>query len=293
MDLLPGSYGYSPTSDVFAQSFPFYCIDSGKFVNGDRYYTKRDNFDNYLLIVTDSGRGKLVWKNQSCILEKGSAVLIDCNSYHEYFTLPKHEWSFFYLHFKALSMEGYKSAFLSKLTPIKLKLPKSACQIVDQIYQMSFRADIISYATQSNMISNLLTEMLHSLVNDDAATLQIYRPDIAALTEYIRDNCTKSMGIEDFSKMVHLSKSHLIRVFERQTGMSPYKYLHMCRINKAAHLLRVSDMTVAQIAYAVGYDNPIVLTRHFKAFHQTTPREYRKVFVMLPREDSEVETDEM
>ena len=282
MNLLPGSYGHSSTGDTLARSFPYYNMDTGKFVNGEQYYTKRDCYEGYLLIVTESGLGKITWNNQTCVLEKGSAVLIDCSTYHEYRTMPGNTWSFYYLHFKALSMEGYKKTFLSKLTPIQLRMPQLVVQMMNQIYYMSFQGDLVSYATQNNIISNLLIEILYSLV-ESTSEPQIYRSDIATLAKYIRDNCTKPLRVDDFSEFIHLSKSHLIRVFERQIGMSPYKYLHMCRIDKAIDLLRTTDMSIAEVAYLVGYNDPIVFTRHFKDFHQTTPNSYRKALIALPR----------
>ena len=51
MNLLPGSYGHSSTGDTLARSFPYYNMDTGKFVNGEQYYTKRDCYEGYLLCV--------------------------------------------------------------------------------------------------------------------------------------------------------------------------------------------------------------------------------------------------
>ena len=288
MDLLPGSYGHAVTNDAFAHSFPYHNIDCGKFINGERYFTKRDQLEGYLLIATNEGCGKVIWNNQACLLEKGSTVIIDCSTYHEYYTLPNNNWSFYYLHFNALSMEGYKKTFLTTLTSTTLRMPEKVWRMIDELYKMSFQADVLSYATQSNIISNLLTEVLYSLVDNHTTASRVYRHDIVALTEYIKNNCTKPLQVEDFSEQIHLSKSHLIRVFERQTGMSPYRYLHMCRVNKALYLLRTSGMSISQIAYAVGYDDPIVFTRHFKTFHQTTPSLYRKGLVALPLGESEL-----
>ena len=282
MDLLPGSYNHSPTLDSFARSFPFYCTDSGKFTNGDRYYTKREGYEGYLLLATFDGCGRLLYKGQSCVLTKGSAVLVDCRDYHEYFTPPNEKWGFYYMHFNAGSMEGYRNALVAKLTPIKLRMEKHFWQLLEQIYRTSFKSDVISYAIQSNAISNVLTELMHSIAEDSTNPKQLTRPEITALADYIQKNYTEQLSLEDFVEITHLSKHHLIRAFKMQTGMSPYKYLHMCRIDKAVDLLKIPDMTVTQIAYAVGYNDPIVFTRHFKAFHNVTPSEYRKVFIMLP-----------
>ncbi len=291
MDLLPGSYHYTPTPDVSAQSFPFYCTESGRLINGDAYYTKRDKFSHYLLIATDGGAGKMSWNGQNCLLQKGSAVLIDCNTYQEYAALPGDPWSFFYLHFNALSMEGYRNMLLSRLVSVKLRSPEYVWQLIQQIYQMSHRSDMLSYASQSHIISGLLTELLCSLASDHTASSKLCRQDVNALAEYIRSNYTAPLCLEDFSEFLHLSRHHLIRIFERQTGMSPYKYLHMCRVNRAQQLLTSSDMPVSQIAYAVGYNDPIVLTRHFQSFHKISPAQYRKEFIMLPSADSRTDPE--
>ena len=104
---------------------------------------------------------------------------------------------------------------------------------------------------------------------------QAEREDIAALAAFIRDNFVENLHIEDFVKETHLSKHHLIRLFERQIGLSPYRYLHLCRVTHAGILLRDSDIPVGEIAYGVGYNSPTVLIRHFRAFFGMTPGEYR------------------
>lgn len=101
------------------------------------------------------------------------------------------------------------------------------------------------------------------------------REDIAALAAFIRSNFVENLHVEDFVKETHLSKHHLIRLFEKQIGLSPYRYLHLCRVRRAEILLRDSEYQVAQIAYGVGYNSPTVLIRHFRAFFGTTPGEYR------------------
>lgn len=287
LDLHTDSYSYSPTLDDFAKSFPYYCTDSGRFIAGDKYYTKRDGFESYLLIVTVDGSGKLLWGPHSCVLEKGSAVLIDCRTYQEYYTIEGNYWNFHFLHFSAQSLDAYKNALLSALTPVNLRSLKNVQRLMEKIYRLSFKNDVLSYSAISSNISALLTEMLYSLADEDKTTLQLQRTDITNLVEFIRSNCTKPLHLNDFTDITNLSKHHLIRTFSRQMGIPPYKFLHMCRINRAQLLLRSTDMTVEQIAYEVGYNDSVVFIRHFRSFNNTTPAVYRKASIMLPFEKGE------
>ena len=47
-------------------------------------------------------------------------------------------------------------------------------------------------------------------------------------------------------------------------------------MEQAASLLRTSDLSVAEIAQAVGYDSPSKFSAAFKAFFHILPKEYRK-----------------
>lgn len=277
-----GSYHQNMTFDTDVRSFPF-CIQTfGYFIAKDTYYTKRSGRNDYLLIITTAGAGKMHWMGQSCLLEKGSAILIDCNLYQEYATLPEHTWSFYFIHFSAASMEGYGHFFLRGLTPVILNDLDKSVALMQQLKGYSFENRTLCAASQSNVISALLTEMalfLHSGTNDPSHQK---RSEITDLAHFIRNNCARPLHLSDFVEFTHLSKHYLIRTFEKQLGMSPYKYLHLCRIEKSLSLLRNDDMSIAQIAYAVGYNDPIVFIRHFKFFHKMPPGQYRNTFILFP-----------
>lgn len=275
LDYKKGSKSHGFTPEDFQETLPFHALDCGFFAMGDRYYTRRDGTENYLLIVTVDGRGKMTWNGASCVLEPGSAVLIDCNIYQDYRTVPGEEWSFYYLHFQALSMEGYRNIFLRRLTPVKLRMAEPVKEWMEQIYQSSFHTNAAGYIRISNYISNLLTEMVCSLADDKESDTQLNRADISDLAEHIRKHYREDLHIEDFMRFASLSRHYLIHVFERQMGMPPYRYLHMCRINRAQILLKSTDLSVAQIAEQVGYNSVAVFIRHFKSFIGVSPGVFR------------------
>lgn len=277
-DLAEGTRSNDLTLNAFMRSLPFYGVSCGEFFTGERYCTKREGLKNYLLLVTVDGLGRISQQGQTSYLEAGSAVVIDCDLYQEYGTVPDHSWHFYYLHFNALSVEGYRSALLQRLTAVSLRSPEKAWEQMEELYRLSFGADVETYVKISNIISDLLTEMVCSLADGSKKENRLNRSDISELTEYIRENCREELHIDDFMKVTKLSRHYLIHIFKEQIGMSPYQYLHMCRINRAQTLLTSTDMTVEQIAYHVGYNSPAVFIRHFKFFNKITPLTYRREF---------------
>jgi signal transduction histidine kinase/AraC-like DNA-binding protein len=68
---------------------------------------------------------------------------------------------------------------------------------------------------------------------------------------------------------VSVSESYLTRMFRRDLGIAPWEYLTRYRIEQARALLRVTNLTVTEIAHQVGYNDSAYFSR---VFHQETGR---------------------
>lgn len=275
LDDLGGSMTHSPALDEFQQKLPFYVHNSGLYRMGEYYFTEREGLNNYLLIYTIEGEGKMIWNGGNRVLEPGSAVIIDCNTYHAYGTGRGGRWIFRYVHFGAISIEGYRNVLLRKLTPVMLRSSRLIEKEMEKLYQITFREDTASYVMISNLLSNILTEMVCSLAENQKTETVLNRTDISELAEYIRKHYREELHIEDFCRHTSLSRHYLIHTFERQMGMPPYRYLHMCRINQAQVLLRTTELSVSEIAEQVGYGSSSVFIRHFRALIGIPPGAYR------------------
>ena len=61
-----------------------------------------------------------------------------------------------------------------------------------------------------------------------------------------------------------------------QSGYSPNEYLRVIRMKKAAELLLTEDLTVAEISYKVGINDPYYFSKCFKNQFGVSPSAYRK-----------------
>jgi AraC-like DNA-binding protein len=68
--------------------------------------------------------------------------------------------------------------------------------------------------------------------------------------------------------------SHLVRVFRREHGLPPHRYVVARRLDRARRLLLAGDR-VADVAATVGFHDQSHLTRHFRALLGTTPGAFR------------------
>lgn len=79
-----------------------------------------------------------------------------------------------------------------------------------------------------------------------------------------------------FSAHLGMSRMQLHRKLQAYTGLSTTEFIRSQRLKLATHILRTSDITVNEVAYAVGFNTPSYFIKCFKETYKTTPAEYLK-----------------
>lgn len=93
----------------------------------------------------------------------------------------------------------------------------------------------------------------------------------AYIKEHYNDITLASMA-EHF----HLTEPYLSKFIKEKTGETFGNLVKKCRLNKACHILKTSNMLVEDISNMVGYENPEHFIRVFKSYIGLTPIQYRK-----------------
>ena len=81
-------------------------------------------------------------------------------------------------------------------------------------------------------------------------------------------------SVEDFSREMYMSRVALYRKILSLTGKAPLEFIRSIRLKRAAQLLEKSGMSIAEIAYDVGFNNPKNFTRYFKEEFKVLPSQY-------------------
>lgn len=96
--------------------------------------------------------------------------------------------------------------------------------------------------------------------------------------QWIADHLHKPLTIDQMAGQAAMSPRNFARVFSRETGITPGKYLEKVRLEAARRRLEESRLTIEQIAEECGYGNADTMRRVFLKCIKTTPSEYRKIF---------------
>lgn len=84
------------------------------------------------------------------------------------------------------------------------------------------------------------------------------------------------LNVEDLGKDMGLSRVQLYRKLKSLTNYAPNELLRQARLKKAASLLASSEMTVAEIAYEVGFSSPSYFTKCYKEQFGESPTDFLK-----------------
>lgn len=102
-------------------------------------------------------------------------------------------------------------------------------------------------------------------------------PDVLArVLEFIEDNVEQPILLADLAAIAGVSRFHFVRLFHRSTGISPIAYVEQSRIRRAQEYLRSGELTIAEVALAVGFCDQSGFTRRFHRHVGMTPAAFVK-----------------
>ncbi|MBC5648878.1 helix-turn-helix transcriptional regulator [Christensenella tenuis] len=94
------------------------------------------------------------------------------------------------------------------------------------------------------------------------------------------ENLKRRYTLSELAAKYHISMTTLKTRFAEVYGETPYQYLKRRRLERAALLLKTTDMSVGEVAETVGYQNPSKFSSAFTDYYGTVPREYKKDAVL-------------
>jgi AraC family transcriptional regulator len=98
---------------------------------------------------------------------------------------------------------------------------------------------------------------------------------LRAVVEYIEEHLA-GPTLEQMAAVTHLSAYHFARQFKAATGLPPYQYVILRRVERAKQLLQAgTDLSLAEVAADAGFSDQSQFSHHFKRLVGVTPRQFR------------------
>ena len=102
------------------------------------------------------------------------------------------------------------------------------------------------------------------------------KKNLADVIHIINENLSKEdLCVQDLSDELAVSRSKLYRKIKELTGKSANEMIRKMRLEKSKELLEITDMTIGEICFKVGFSSPSYYTKRFKEYTGLIPKEYR------------------
>ena len=102
-----------------------------------------------------------------------------------------------------------------------------------------------------------------------------YDPRIDKAIRYLTENLHSPLNLEKVAAHSNLSRAHFACLFKKQVSVGPMAFQNQQRILQARQMLRMSLLSIKQIALELGFNNPKYFSTFFHRITGVTPQLYR------------------
>ncbi|GIO16314.1 transcriptional regulator [Cohnella xylanilytica] len=254
--------------------------DIGYFPRARYHYRERpEGSDAHILIYCADGEGWVEIDGRRAIVKEGSLAVVPANVPHRYGASAESPWSIYWLHLHGELAADYLALY--GLGQGVVKLPASAYSAWADSFERCCR--LLSdkpYSLPAQTLVSQTVGLLLGTVGMSAVSSPRDRKreqDLERAIRYMNDRLTETVSLSELAACSGVSRQHLVHLFKKETGFPPIEYFLRLKMQKAGQLLSLTDLTVKEIAAAVGVGDPYYFSRLFKKLMGVSPAHYRSV----------------
>lgn len=284
-----------------SKDLPFYI---GKYYHTNFSDLKIHTHDFIEIVYVYDGKGYHIYNDVTYPVSKGELYIINSRTPHCFYPTDKSNSEHLVVYNLCFLPEFISSInihlpILVELTDIMLykslypdeiiyspdlKLSGSMRTEIEQLYEkmyLEFTCKGINYVELLRLSLCELLLKIHRFyqqnhASPESAVIKYRHQLIPDCIQYLRENYSKKVTIEELSNNFFLSKSYLSSLFKKATGSGVVEYLQHIRIERACELLTNTTLSITEISIQVGYTDYRFFNKSFKKITGVTAHEYRK-----------------
>lgn len=292
---------YKISFDTIAKVTEFYYVE--------RNTTWRCADKNNLLVFVTKGKAYFEVNSKKTLVKEKQAVLIPAGTPYVRSAVNNELATFCYIHF-------YTDTPLEEISQDELTILASRLIESDTVYaldhsdmphpaQLAFLLDVFAFddnclleleqikredykssnpyrqltasLTLSKLILRFSRKLIKSVSDGELQKTAGYPAPLQKSLIYIQKHYRKKITTEKLSEVSGVSVQHLIRLFKTHLDTTPLAYVNKYKISYAMEMLRHGDISIKEIAYELGFDNPNYFSRLFKKQENMSPSSRRGI----------------
>ncbi|WP_415341152.1 AraC family transcriptional regulator [Clostridium perfringens] len=233
---------------------------------------------NAVIHYVTKGYGTFKFNGKVYNLKQGDIFILLKGMQVEYVASIDDPWEYYWIGFSGSNANEYLNRTSitnscvanceenSKIPQIILNM----CEI-SKTYNPSRSDDILLLKELYSLLYALIEEFPKPFEYKDKE-LHTYIQDAL---NFINSNYMHSITVQEIADYVNLSRSYLYKMFIKNLGISPQRYLINLRMYKATLLLKSTKLPIGEVANSVGYSDSLLFSKTFSKHFSMSPLNYR------------------
>jgi AraC-like DNA-binding protein len=271
--VIDAEYFYYETEPRYNKELAIMC--GGHEKCAPDYQVNRTSYPYYVIKYTISGRGTLNIHSKTHLLKNGILSGFTPHDAHSYKCDPNNPLEHIFVIFI-----GTEAPWLLEKSTIAQKGTLEVANQGETLYLL--RAIMKTGLEKKQYSQQICCSYLRALLLRQAAetNLSVESFSLALDTyqrckKYIDDNFQHISSPADAADACAVNIRYMARLFRRYGKITPHDYIMRLKLNKAVMLLLTSGLSVNEISYSLGFNDPYHFSRVFKHFHSLAPYHYR------------------
>jgi len=150
----------------------------------------------------------------------------------------------------------------------------SGCDVIVAVIEQLYGAEVARHMSREFLLGFNRSYSLTDVAFDG----QKYHQDkqILQAQQWLERHHNEDIKLEVLAEDIGMSPRNFSRRFKRATGGSPRNYLLQVRMEAAKELLRTTSLSIAEVAYKVGYSDLSYFSRIFQRSESCMPHIFRE-----------------
>lgn len=256
----------------------FYISDLGYYPVANHHYRLRKNgAKEYIFIYCTKGKGEITIQNKKTLISPNRFFIIPKKVKHEYIADEKNPWSIYWFHFNgSFATELYnRYAKTDNINYNNIPFSKSIIDKFNKIFDLFNNNYLLNHVEYANLLS---LNFISSFVYHDLDSVSNTHQDdniVFSIKEFLLNNLDKNFTLKELATKFNYSKSYLHTKFKIKTGYPVLVFFKLKKVQKACEFLSYTDLSIKEISYKVGFEDPLYFSRTFKNFMGKSPRNYK------------------
>jgi len=226
--------------------------------------------------VTD-GEFEITIEGKTYTAKAGDWFFIPARVEHSYHNFPGVPFKKYWMHF-----DLYPRKDIVKLLGINYYLPLSDRKKTDELFSRFSGLCISEDFGDSLLVKAIAFELMSIFIKSSRKNSE--RPVLDSTSEfskifsYIENNMSMKISNSALSAIAHMSPTHFIRYFKKETGQTPGEYINQRKMERAKYLLQSTELQICEISEQLGFYDTMHFSKAFKKRYSLSPTAYRKMY---------------